>query len=224
LKTISLFFLLSAVLCLQSFAQQDAQLILKNVRDNFLKVKDYTADADIKVDVDFVKIPVKHAKVYYKQPDKFRFKADGFALLPKRGANLFTLNLSNEMVSAIYIKEENINGVLTDVVKVIPLESNGDIILSTLWVSRDFKIYKLESTTKTQGTFLASFQYNKFPFNLPAQVEITFDIQKAEIPVGLTLDMESLSKKKESKNTTGRVVVKYSNYQVNTGLQDSVFK
>ncbi len=221
-KTIPLFLLL--FLSTQSFAQQDSNAILKKVRENFLLVKDYTADAEIKVDVDFVKIPVKHAKVFYKQPDKFRFKAEGFALLPKRGANLFTMNFSSENVTAIYIREEIINGVITDVLKVIPLQSNSDIILSTLWVSRDYKIFKMESTTKTQGTFIATFQYTNHPFNLPAQVDITFDIQKAEIPVGLTLDVESLNKKKQSKNTTGKVTVKYNNYQVNTGLNDSIFK
>lgn len=206
------------------YAQADANAILKGVRDNFLKVKDYTADAEIKIDVDFVKIPVKHAKVFYKQPDKFRFKAEGFAMLPKRGANLFALGLTNENVTAVYVKEEPINNILTDVIKVIPLDANSEIVLSTLWVGRDFKVHKIESTTKTQGTFVASFQFTSFPFNLPAQADILFDIQKTEIPVGLTLDMESLNKKKESKNTTGKVTVRYSNYQVNTGLSDSVFK
>jgi outer membrane lipoprotein-sorting protein len=211
-------------LTLSAWAQQDANTILSGVRTNFLKVKDYTADAEIKVDVDFVKIPIKKAKVYYKQPDKFRFKAEGFALLPKRGANLFTVNLINDNVTAIYIKQEVIGNITTDVIKVIPLDPNSDIILSTLWISRDYKVYKLESTTKNQGTFSARFQYTNHPNNLPAQVEITFDIQKAEIPVGFTLDMESLNKKSQSKNTTGRATVKYSGYLVNTGLSDAVFK
>lgn len=211
-------------LTLSAWAQQDANSILSGVRTNFLKVKDYTADAEIKVDVDFVKIPIKKAKVYYKQPDKFRFKAEGFALLPKRGANLFTVNLINDNVTAIYIKQEVIGNITTDVIKVIPLDPNSDIILSTLWISRDYKVYKLESTTKNQGTFSAQFQYTNHPNNLPAQVEITFDIQKAEIPVGFTLDMESLNKKSQSKNTTGKATVKYSGYLVNMGLSDAVFK
>lgn len=221
-KGVILFALITGVL--NALAQADANAILKGVRDNFLKVKDYTADAEIKVDVDFVKIPVKNAKVYYKQPDKFRFKAEGFAMLPKRGANLFALDLTNENVTVVYVKEEQINNTVTDVIKVIPLDANSEIVLTTLWVGKDFKVHKIESTTKTQGTFIATFQFASYPFNLPARADIVFDIQKTEIPVGLTLDMESLNMKKDSKNTTGKVTVHYSNYQVNTGLSDSVFK
>lgn len=219
---ISLIILLASAV--DAISQTDANYILNKVHANFLMVKDYTADAEIKVDVDFVKIPIKKAKVYFKQPDQFRFKAEGFALLPKRGANLFMMNLSPDRVTAIYVKEETIRGVVTDVLKVIPLDANSDIILSTIWVSRDFKIINLESTTKSQGTFTAAFTYTNFPYNLPAEVCITFDIQKTDIPVGLTLDVESLNKKKESKSTTGKVTVKYTNYLINTGLSDAVFK
>ena len=50
--------------------EQGSDLIIKNLKDNFKKVKDYTADVDIKVDVSFLKVPEMKAKIYFKQPDK----------------------------------------------------------------------------------------------------------------------------------------------------------
>ena len=219
-----LFSILFFLITQYSYAQKDAMKIMSQVRTNFLLVKDYTADAQIKIDVDFVKIPVKTAIVYFKQPDKFRFKAQGFAMIPKKGANMATLNLANGNYSAIYVNSEILNGILVDVIKVIPLDATSDIILSTVWVDNKYRIHKMESTTKNEGSYVMNFSFSNNPFNLPSQVVINFDVSKMDIPVGLTLDFDTIGKKKESKNTRGIVTVNYSNYKVNTGLSDTVFK
>ena len=68
------------------FAQsKDPDEILKNVITNFNKVNDYVVDVNIKVDVDFLKVPETKAKIYFKQPDKVHLEAEGFAMLPKNG-------------------------------------------------------------------------------------------------------------------------------------------
>jgi hypothetical protein len=56
-----------------------------------------------------------------------------------------------------------------------------------------------------------------------------FNIEKMQMPRGIAGDMdEGNDAKKESRNegrtTTGKVYVHYSNYQVNTGIPDSIFQ
>lgn len=63
------------------------ELLIK-VRSKTRLVKDFQAEADIKIDIDFLKAPVSHATIYYRSPGQVRIKSDGFSMLPKQGAGL----------------------------------------------------------------------------------------------------------------------------------------
>ena len=220
--------LLNDLLATHALAQnqpRDANEIINPVRENFDKIKDYTANAHININVDFVKIPDKDAIVYFKQPDKFRFKAEGFAMLPKKGANATAMQILSGNYTAIYAGEATINNQVVDIVKVLPLDQTSDVILSTLWIDRSHKIQRIESTTRNQGSYTIDFKYSTNPFDLPSQIVINFDVEKMNIPLGLSLDIENFGKKKDQKKSTrGTVTVNYSNYKVNSGLSDAVFK
>ena len=70
---------------------KDGAAILEQVKEKFYTIKEYEAKVKIKVDVDFVKIPVKEGLIWFMQPDKIKVKIPGFSLLPKRAMN-FTPN------------------------------------------------------------------------------------------------------------------------------------
>lgn len=224
-----LFLIANALVGADALAQtapRDANAILKPVRENFDKIKDYTANAHININVEMVRIPDKNAIVYYKHPDKFRFKAEGFAMLPKKGANATAMQILQGNYTAIDAGTATLNNLTVDVIKVLPLDQTGDVILSTLWIDRQHRVQKLESTTREQGSYTVDFKYNSTnPFNLPQQIAINFDVEKMNIPLGLSMDIENFGKKKDDKKSTrGVVTVTYSDYKVNTGLSDSVFK
>src|ERR1035437_4610341 len=113
---------------------KDPDLILNKVKEEFTKVKDYQVDVNIIVDVDFIKVPETKAKIYFKQPDKIHFDAEGFAMLPKDGINFSPLSFLKKNYTAIYEKEENLDGHLVSVIKIIPSSERGDIVLTTLWI------------------------------------------------------------------------------------------
>lgn len=204
--------------------------ILKHVVDNFNKVKDYTADINIKVDVEFIKVPEAKAKIFFKQPDKVHLQSDGFAMLPKNGLEFSPSSLLNTEHTAIYENDVLLNGVKTSIVKIIPLGNQGDVILSTLWIDQTKQlIRKVESTTKTDGVFIIDFSYSDdYKYPLPKEIVFSFNTDKMNIPFNLNEDLSAeKSGKKNSRPggiTKGRVIVKYLNYEVNKGIPDSVFK
>ncbi|MDY0083799.1 MAG: hypothetical protein RBR74_11510, partial [Ignavibacteriaceae bacterium] len=161
--------------------------ILKHVVDNFNKVKDYTADINIKVDVEFIKVPEAKAKIFFKQPDKVHLQSDGFAMLPKNGLEFSPSSLLNTEHTAIYENDVLLNGVKTSIVKIIPLGNQGDVILSTLWIDQAKQlIRKVESTTKTNGVFIIDFSYSDdFKYPLPEEKEFTYNTDKMNIPFNL---------------------------------------
>lgn len=213
-----------------SFAQApDPQLILDEVRSRFEKIKDYEAEITIKVDVDFVKIPLKTGKAWFAQPDKVKVKTEGFSLLPKKGMNFSPNQILNGNYTAIFSGEQMIGANDTWVIKVVPSDDTGDILLSKIWVDKKrMVIRKIESATRSQGTFEMQFEFPETAstYDLPAQIIFRFDLRKNEIPLGLTGDFNNQDpgKTKGTKNTRGTVTIKYLKYTVNKGLGLTAFK
>jgi len=206
---------------------KDPDLLLKKVKEEFSKVKNYQVDVNIKVDVDFIKVPETKAKIYFKQPDKIHFDAEGFAMLPKEGINFSPLSFLKKNYTSIYEKEENIDGNPVSVIKVIPSSEKGDIVLTTLWIDQvENIIRKVESTTKSNGTFTIELKYEdgKREFYLPKAIIFSFNIDKMNLPKAFNSDTETETKKNLGKTTTGKVFITYSNYIINKGIPDNMFE
>ena len=204
--------------------------ILDRVKEEFNQIDDYTVDVKIKVDVDFLKMPDREAKIFFKKPDKIHIESEGFAMLPKEGLNFSPLGLLNSKYSSFYVREDTLNGIETSVIKVIPLEGGADVILSTLWVDtkRDL-ILKIESSRKPQGTFVIDLDYLKTDkgFWLPSSMIFSFSIDRSILPRQFNFDADSDDKKAREDSTktrTGKVFLDYSNYKINTGLSDEIFE
>jgi len=166
----SLFLLLPSMVQAQS---KDGTAILEQVKEKFYTIKEYEANVKIKVDVDFVKIPVKQGLIWFMQPDKVKVKIPGFSLLPKRGMNFTPNQLLTGDYTAIFIREEKLGEYNTYVIKVIPSDETDDIILSTIWVDQKrMVIRKLETTTKSEGTISMAFQFGPVvkKFDLPDEI------------------------------------------------------
>ena len=127
---------------------KDPNEIINNVITNFNKVNDYQVDVNIKVDVEFIKVPETKAKIYFKQPDKVHLESEGFAMLPKNGMEFSPSSLLKKDYTAIYEQDVNLNGLRTSIVKVIPLGDHGDVILSTLWIDQKLSLIHISEPTR----------------------------------------------------------------------------
>jgi hypothetical protein len=209
---------------------KDPNEILNAVITNFNKVNDYQVDVNIKVDVEFIKVPETKAKIYFKQPDKVHLEADGFAMLPKNGMEFSPSAFIKKDYTAIYEQDVDLNGYKTSMVKVIPLGDQGEVILSTLWIDQKKQVIrKVESTTKTNGTFSIDFTFDdKIKYPLPSKIIFSFNMDKMNIPSTITGETTNEKQDKKNKNsgstTRGQVIVNYSNYVVNKGISDSIFE
>jgi len=207
---------------------KDPDVILERVKKEFEKIEDYQVDVKVKVDIDFLKMPDREATIYYKKPDKFHIDSENFAMLPKSGLNFSPFGFLNYKYSSFYVKEDTINGILTSVIKVIPLELDVDVILSTFWIDTNRNIIlKVESSRKPQGTYTIDLNYFKIKngFWLPSSMVFSFTIESGLYPGKVKKDMKNNEAKNDSNNKeTGKVYLSYSDYKVNIGLPDTIFK
>lgn len=205
----------------------EPKLLLDSINTKLNRVNDYSADVKIKLNVSFIKIPVKEAKVFYKKPDKIKMKSTGFALLPKKGINFSLAALLNKSYTSVWIKKEQIKGNSCDVIKIIPLVEDQDILLATVWIDRKKQLLlRVDANTKSNGSFLIDFVYNSGTnvFDLPEKLHFTFEVNKMSLPMGITGDFDSdKAPEKNSKPQKAILSLIYSNYLVNKGIPDSFF-
>ena len=211
------------------FAQEkDPNSILNNVKERFNVIHDYEVDVIISVDVNFLRVPESRAKVFFKQPDKYKLTSEGFALLPKEGFNFSPANLLKGDFNAIYSRSDTLNHHLVDIIKVIPDNDSSNIILSTLWIdAAQYIVRKIETTTKKSGTFLVEMNYDEYgKFALPSSIKFSFNVSGLQIPPSIAGDMEEEDQPRRRKRDpmVGTVTVIYKNYKMNKGIPDNFFE
>jgi outer membrane lipoprotein-sorting protein len=209
-------------------AQPEAALV-KAVKAKLDKVKDYKASGKMKIDVTFINAPESEVTVYYKRPDKFAVKKqNGISILPKGGVSvninslLFTDNYTVVPAGAAVVK-----GFATKVVKLLPLDDAGDVVLTTLYIDEKALLIRRSSvTTKESGSYEMELDYGRYAaYGLPDKVVFLFNAKDYKLPKGLTFEYEKGGKKpaETSKDKKGRVAISYSNYTINQGISDAVF-
>jgi hypothetical protein len=222
--------LLLCVLALARVSAQDANTLVKQVKDKLLKVQDYKAQAVIRTDVPFIRMPQSAVDVYYKRPDKFRVKKEGgISILPKGGISI-NINslLSGDKFTAVAAGDAKLGTTPVKVIKLLPLEENSEVVLTTLYVDQHALIRKATSTTRDNGTYEMEMEYGKFAdWGLPDKVVFIFNTKDYKLPKGMTLEYEGGNKpapaSTANKEQKGRIEIKYSNYIINKGIPESMF-
>jgi hypothetical protein len=202
----------------------DPLKLLERVNAHHQLVHDFKAEVAIDIDVDFLRLPVKKAQVFYQQPDRWEFKAKGFLMLPKKGVPFSVTAYLKEPFSAFYVMSVVIDQVLVVVVKVVPMTTDDELVLATLWIDRDTALLRrVEAHTRSAGSYQVNFVYGDAPLDLPVQTAITFDISRTQLPLKflgrLEIDPQKLGDKAQ-----GTVTLTYTHFRVNEGIDETVFR
>ncbi len=223
-------FLFTLQIAVFSYCQDMTALVMK-VKAKLDQVNDYEADGRMKTDVAFIKAPIGRVKVYYKKPNRFRLKKDGgISLLPKGGVsvNMNSIFTTTDFV-ALSAGETVIGGTKTRIVKLLPINENSDVVLTTMYIDEpNLLVKKAVTTTKENGTYEIEMSYGRFSqYGLPDKVVFGFNTKDYKLPKGLTLEFDDekpVSEAEKLRNKKGRVEITYTNYIINKGIADSIFK
>jgi len=224
------YFLISCFLFFTGYnilAQQPNKL-LNSVYSKLNKAEDYSVDAHVKVDLPFIKMLPINAKIYYKQKNKFKVDTRSIALVPRQGfVQLTRLIADTNGYTAVQQGSELINNVRTAIINIIPLSDTSDIILGKLWINEKLEIItKSQITTKSNGTILTEYTYgSQIGYGLPDVMRFEIDVKKFKIPKGVAADINTTkAKAKENPAKKGVIIITLTNYVVNKGIPDSIFK
>ena len=209
---------------------QSAEEIVEKVKAKLQRVNDYEADGKLKTNVTFIKAPIANIKVYYKKPDKLKIiNKSGISFIPKGSINISLNNIFVNASGGYDIIDVGKDNTGLHIIKLLPKEDTAQVVLSTLYIDeKNFLIKKSKTTTKENGTYELEMSYGKYAdYGLPDKIIFTFNTKEYKLPKGVTLDYDEGTSKKENeslKNKKGKVEITYTNYTLNKGVSDSVFK
>ncbi len=228
LKYIAAFSLLCITVA-QVYAQNNANRILNAVYSRMQKAKDYSVQANIKVDMPFIRILPVDVTIYFKQKDKFKVESKSIAIVPRQGFDQAQKMLADTNSYAAMIQgEEKIGEIQTSIVNVIPLSDTSEIILGKLWIDpvRSL-ILKSQLTTRSSGTIVTEYTYeSQVAYGLPDKMVFSVDTKKFKMPNGAPIEPNksgAVDEKNTKENGKGKIFIIMTNYQVNKGIPDSVF-
>ena len=209
---------------------QTPEELLSKVKARLEKVNDYTAKGKLKTNVVFIKAPVASVKVYYKKPDRMKIVNEkGISFIPKGSVNINLAKFLSAPGNYEIVDAGKEPGTGLRILKLLPSDENSDIVLSTLYIDEKAElIKKAKNTTRDNGTYELEMTYGKYAaYGLPDKVIFSFNTKDYKLPKGVTFDYDDGTEKKpgnEVKNKKGRVEITYSEYVINNGVDDSVFK
>jgi outer membrane lipoprotein-sorting protein len=210
-------------------AQDATMLLVKKLQAKLAIVTDYKATGTLKTDVAFLKVPVAKVAIYFKKPNKFRItKEKGISILPRGGVSINMQDmLSENNFIALDAGTTTLNGVLLKVIKILPNNDAGDVVLTTLYIDeKKLLINKVATTTKQNGTYDVTLTYNHWiNYALPDKTVFSFNTKDYKLPKGVTLEFDDGERPdtEKLKSKKGTVEITYQTYEINKGVPDSFF-
>lgn len=218
-------FCLSSIMC----NAQDADALIKKIKAKIDLVNNYEASGIMKTNVTFLKVPEAQVKIYFKKPNLLKIKNEkGISFVPKGAVSINLSNIiSGNQYTAIDAGYNNIGAVKTKVIKLLPVDDNADVVLSTLYIDEaKLVVLKAKTTTRENGSYQLEMTYGKYAgYCLPDKLTFTFNTKDYKLPKGVTFDFDDgTNNKPAEKNKNGKAEISFSSYSINKGVDDAVFK
>jgi hypothetical protein len=209
---------------------QDPTALMNDMRKKMEQIADYEAQARFKTEIPFLKVPDASVRIYYKRPDKVRIKNQhGISLVPRETTSISLYQVLHSPCQALDAGRDMVRGIPVRIIKLLPLDENGDLILATIYVDPNrLLILKATTTSRRNGTNEVELYYGKFlTTGLPDKIIFTFNSQEFKLPKGVTFDYDDGSARKNKEvagNQQGKIEITYLDYSINKGIPDSLFR
>jgi hypothetical protein len=195
---------------------------------------DYTVKIQANVAMPNVRIPDFSAMLYFKRPDKFKITTKSFAPVPRGSAIFNPFRFDPEKNQITFKQMQNLNGVPSMLFKVEPGEEEKRIRFYHVWVGGNPKhIMQVESFAVSGTRALIKLTYrpagqNDDKWLLPDKVDahLTFPegMDSSESLIAKNSPLSAGRTLIEPVTGKGNITISYSDWQINTGLDDLFFK
>ena len=239
---VALFFISHAIA--NVIGDNNANEIIEKTESKYRLVNDYEVRMMISMKIPAFRMPKKRYTVFFKQPDKIEIKSKGFGLLPRTG--MFTSpsenfdNLTDVVINKnpVDLVENNImlsgNLIVDSLAIKMPNDYAKVTFRPTVDVTIDTSQWVITGVVTKIDTIKIMQINNEYDFVdgeyfLPVKSTVEYFVKDARISKWLKKDIGSFignQQKIDLKDdmVKGKITVLYTNYRVNRGIDDSIFK
>lgn len=213
MKTLFIFLLFTTQLVCAQQIDQD----LLRIKKRMDSVKQFSASLVLDLDVPFIKMPTKTAKITYSIGKKMMFSSKDFVMLPKRGLDFSLTEIFKYPFITVDRGVEKRNGRVLKVINIIPTTNQSELALATLYMdTKAVRIVQSEINTRKEGSYTLMMNYAQLKDILPSYVEATFAIERLKIPLnfmgkGTTIDRKKM---RSMETKTGKIKMKIKDYNI----------
>lgn len=203
------------------WADEEAVRYLDAIGKKYSELKDYTADVKVHFDMEAFKTPDMQAKLYFKAPDKMKVESKGVFFFPREGG-YFNPALFKGEDFEIKILEPAVEGNRDIKLKIVPKKKEKMGREFVLLIDRKDNLVKEIQASQFDGRETkAKIEYGRYgSFELPRYILLTLDLPSVE-----PNEKRGFGPfEQKSERVTGTIEITYTNYKVNTGLKDDIFK
>jgi hypothetical protein len=202
--------------------EPSADDVLRRVEENFRGVRDYTAQVEVRVDLERLKVPRMEAVLYFKEPDRVHVASRGFAMLPREAMEFSPAHL-RERYEAEGMEKTGSGDTLLYELTLRPRADRTKLRRALLRVAaRTWLPDRLTVPMFDGRTVTARLAYTKASgFWVPLSVDVQFMSTAADTAVAAP--MPDAPPLRGGAPRRGSISIRYSDHRVNTGLPDSLF-
>lgn len=214
-----MFVIILILFTITNFAQdKNAEKIISAIKSKIDKVDNYSANVEISVKFDFLKMPKSKAEIFFKKPDKFKLHSEKLAILPKGVIDFNPQKIIDKDFTSEFIGDTLIDNKKLSVIKIIPNADSIKFNTAKLLVDKNESLIKqIILSLDGNAKIITYFNYNdQKKFALPSQIKISLDFSQVE-------ESENKRRRNIPENFKGDITINYNNYKVNKGIDDSVF-
>jgi hypothetical protein len=203
----------------------DGGEIARRVEEANAWLKDYTATLTVSVNMERLRVPSMKVEMYFKRPDKVHFDSKGFALLPKQLGGMNFLTIRDKFEIDPRVVSDSLDGARGMILTLMPKDDRTHLrrvqllIDSTNWTPVRMRMPLLDGRVLT-----ATLKHERMDQHwLPVDITLRFMLAVGDSTVPNLLEQITPSRRAQPPHD-GTAHIVYSNYRVNTGLSDELFK
>lgn len=205
------------LLFLSAFSWSQSNEALEELRGRMESIRAFTVNVELETAIEFIQMPVKRASMSYDREAGVQITSDDFVLIPKKGLDLVMSELFRYEYITVPRGEEQVQGMESVVMNVIPEDKRADYAIATLYLSKKRnRLLQADIQTRKEGAYTVNMFYQKDDDMLPSRVEVSFEVEKVKIPIRYLaregeVDKEALKREGAKK---GKVILYLSDYAI----------
>lgn len=202
----------------------------------YRSLNDYSVKIHAKVNMPAIRVPDFTAVIYFKKPDSIHIETKSFAPLPRNSGVFNPFQFDPEKNRITYERADHLSGAQADVFKVEPLETKTLVRYYRVWVGGNpGRIQQVESLSVKGTKGLVKLTYRSveqgpekwmLPENVHIHLTFSEGMQNLDASSPITRDnpFSSGMRRLDEVSGEGDIHLSYSEWQVNIGIDDRLFK